>query len=328
MSLGEKSRFRVPLTNGPVRSLSWNGNELIDWAGGGRRFSLDGSEIRSHIHWAYRFDRAISSRDGTYQVIYETLGTKGLVLKGNKVVREINRSFYHANVYEFPVAILDLPDGGVGLAHSPDEYNELQIEEIEFGHQLTARDGKSPDFFHSRLQASPDGEYLLSAGWIWHPLDRALLFSVHEALERPEHLDEPLGLELPEEFFEINTAAFQSNNSLLLIGRREEDDESSIPFVCRYNFKDSRIEAKSRLEAVPGTIMPVGADHFVGFHEHPKLFEIASGKIIQSWSELNSGKQISSIIGERDLPPPLALDPENKRFAVASEKEIVVVQLG
>ena len=57
-------------------------------------------------------------------------------------------------------------------------------------------------------------------------------------------------------------------------------------------------------------------------------FEISSGKIIHSWPELNSGKQISSIIGQRDQPPPLALDPENKRFAIASEKEITVVLLG
>jgi hypothetical protein len=58
------------------------------------------------------------------------------------------------------------------------------------------------------------------------------------------------------------------------------------------------------------------------------LFEISSGKIIQSWPELNSGKQISSILHHSESPPPLALDPENKRFAIANEKEITVVQLG
>lgn len=327
MSLGEKSRFQIPLANGPVRSLSWKQNELVDWAGGGRRFSLDGSEVRSYVNWAYRFDRAVSSRDGTYQIIYETLGTKGLVIKGNKVIREINRSFYHAHVYEFPIAIFDLPNGVVGLVYCPQEYNELQVEEIESGRKLTARDGKSPDFFHSRLQVSPDGEYLLSAGWIWHPVDRVILFSLHEALNCARHLDEPLGLELPDEFFEINTAVFQNNNTLLLIGAGEED-ESGARFVCRYNFKDSKTEVKSLLQSTPGTFMPVGNDHFVGFYEHPKLFEISSGKVIQTWPELNSGRQISSIIWHLELPPPLALDPENKRFAVAGQKEITVIQLG
>ena len=140
MNCGEKRRFRIPLPRGParpVRSLCWHGDELIDLAGGGTRFGMDGSSVPAVINWAYRFDSAIISYDGTYRIIYERLGTKGLVLRGNKCLREINRSFYQAHAYEYPVAILNLSDGAVGLAHCPEEYNRLEIEEIESGKKLT-----------------------------------------------------------------------------------------------------------------------------------------------------------------------------------------------
>ena len=325
MNCREIARFRIPLTKGPVRSLCWQNEELVDWAGGGTRFRLDGSTVSAGIYWAYRFDNAIMSHDGAYSVIYERQGTKGLVLRGNKFLREINRSFYHAQAYEYPIAILNFPDGLVGLAHCPEEYNRLEIEEIESGKRLTLRPGESPDFFHSRLQISTDGAYLLSAGWIWHPLDLVHLFSIHDALEHADHLDKPIPMNLPDELFAVNAAAFQSNDTLLLAGNAEDSDSPT--YVAEYRLKEGAIARKSVLHSVPGTIMPVGRDHFIGFYEHPKLFDIASGNVTQSWPELNSGKQKSSIVWQ-EVPPPLALDAANKRFAVADANGITVIQLG
>lgn len=91
---------RVILPAKGVRSLSWQGDTLVDWVSGGNLHSLDGTSRRSYVNWAYGFDRAVTSPDGRFAVIYETLGTKGLVLKDGEFVREINRSFYHASAYE------------------------------------------------------------------------------------------------------------------------------------------------------------------------------------------------------------------------------------
>lgn len=327
MSVGEKNRFRIPLHNGPVRSLCWNGDELLDMAAGGTRFLLDGSTVRAGMHWAYRFDRTLVSSDRESAVIYETLGTKGLAIRGKTLVREINRSFYCAQAYEFPVAVFSLPDGGTAIAHCPEEYNRLEIEKLESGEKLTTRRGESPDFFHSRLQVSKDGAYLLSAGWLWHPLDRVKLFSLFEALKRPEHLDNPVAIDLPDELFEVNAAAFQGNDALLLVGKRESDNPEA-SFVATYDIEHGKLDLRSTLETEPGTIMPVGRDHFVGFFEHPQLFEISSGHKISSWPDINSGKQKSSIVNSQELPPPMALDPEGKRFAVADPRGITVIQLG
>jgi hypothetical protein len=327
MNFGETCRFRLPLARGPVRSLCWEGDELVDYAGDGARFRLDGSVANATINWAYRFDSAVRSRDGSYRVIYEKLGTKGLVLRGNRCIREINRSFYHAHVYEYPVAIVDLPDGVVGLIHCPDEYNRLEIEEIESGVRLTSRPGKSPDFFHSRLQVSPSGKFLLSAGWVWHPLDFVQLFSLAEAVKCAEHLDKAMPMRLPEELFEIQSTAFQADNSLLLVGTNESDDAKS-SLLAQYSVSEDRVSYQCALTTVPGTIMPAGDHYFVGFFEHPKLFEICSGRVVLTWPDIVSGKQDSSIIWHREPPPPMAFDPARLRFAVADATGITVIQLG
>jgi hypothetical protein len=112
-----------------IGSLCWRGDDLIDWVGGGRALALDGTEQPASVGYAYRFDAATASRDGRFAVIYERLGTKGLVLKDGKILREIDRSFYHANAYEYPVALFHEPEGRLLLAHCPRGYNRIELED-------------------------------------------------------------------------------------------------------------------------------------------------------------------------------------------------------
>src|SRR5688572_1291806 len=100
MSLTEKGRRVIPLER-PVGSLCWDGDELVDWVGGGTRFYLTGGSKESRVFFGYRFDRAVLSPDRRFAVIYEACGTKGLVICGNEYTREINRSYYCANAYEY-----------------------------------------------------------------------------------------------------------------------------------------------------------------------------------------------------------------------------------
>jgi len=76
-----------------------------------------------------------------------------------------------------------------------------------------------------------------------------------------------------------------------------------------------------------GTLMPVDG-HFVGFYGHPRLFRTDKGRVVASWDDLSSGAQTSSILSDTELPPPLALDPPRRRFAVATTEGVTVVQLG
>src|SRR5262249_27340004 len=95
-------QYSVPAAG--IRSLCWRGDDLSDWVRG-RALALDGTEQSASVYHGYRFDAATASRDGRFAVIYERLGTKGLVLKDGEILREIDRSYYQADVYEYPVAL-------------------------------------------------------------------------------------------------------------------------------------------------------------------------------------------------------------------------------
>ena len=315
-----------------VQSLCWQGDELVDWVTGGVRYRMDGTASSSRVSYGYRFNRAITSSDGQFSVIYEVLGTKGLVLEGVKIIREIDRSFYCADAYEYPVALLRLPDGRDVLAHCPEEYNKLEIEDVRTGERLTPRSGETADFFHSRLQASLDGRHLLSAGWVWHPIDALKVYDVAEAISHPAYLDTELDWEFTQKS-EITNAAFASGSILMTtgcLGPNKESQEAGTmgdEQLGDYSLSEKRFLTIAPLEEPLGTLMPIG-DFVVGFYEHPKLVEVATGKIIMRWPDLDTGNQNSSILSGVGRIPPLALDPANKRFAVADAEKITVIQLG
>ena len=78
-------------------------------------------------------------------------------------------------------------------------------------------------------------------------------------------------------------------------------------------------------ETTLGTLMPLGEDHVISFYEHPKLIRISDGAVIKEWQHIHSGKQTSSIIHHIDSLPPIAIDRERMRFAVANEDCIHVI---
>jgi hypothetical protein len=67
--------------------------------------------------------------------------------------------------------------------------------------------------------------------------------------------------------------------------------------------------------------MPVGRDYFIGFNEHPTLFEFFFGKVILSRPEFEHYQT-------KRRAPPLALDVLRRRFAVTDTKGIPVIQPG
>ncbi len=333
----EMNRVVIPAQN--VQSLCWYREELVDWVGGGVRYGLDGAVTPRHVVYSYKFDRAVTSPNGQYAVIYEVLGTKGLVLKDGKILREINRSFYHADVYEYPVVLFDLPDGRTVLAHCPDDYNKLEVEDAETGERLTERSSETADFFHSRLSVSPNGKYLMSAGWYWHPLDLVSFYDIQQVLASPALLDAELDRDLRVGMTEIHSAAFADAETVvfasadLYFDEPDVDEEDKAKFVLQpdqigcYSLSEKRFLTLAPLAESLGTLMPIG-DCVLGFYEHPKLVEVASGEIVARWLDLKTGNQNGSIGRNLDQLPPLALDPAKKRFAMADGEQITIIQLG
>ncbi len=323
-----------------VQSLAWRDDELVDWAGGHRVFRLDGTDLgRSFMPYGGSFDAAIAAADSRHVVVFQRLGTKALLLRDGRLARELNRSFYQASAYEYPVTFVRLPEGRTGLVHCPDKYCRLEIEDAETGERLTAVDRNPEDFFHSRLAASADGRYLVSAGWIWHPIDAACVFDVAAALGDPTTLDRgrPLASSSHVGRAEIAAVAWMDDRHVVVAGSHEPEDPEEIADagdaprlrpdglavveVDSGNYQSSVVVA-SRV----GTVMAVGRRRAVSFFGQPQLIDLATGSVLAPW-DIASGEQAGSILWHRPLPPPIALDPTHHRFAVAVDDRIVVVHL-
>ena len=333
--------FHIP-TGYPVQSLAWFGDFLMDWPGA-TRYLLDGTREcgmnkRDNLYsYGYCFDAAITSPSSEYTAVYTRHHTKALILRHGRLHRELNRSYYHADVHEYPIALLRLKSGQEVVAHCPDNYCQLEIDDLETGRRLTSQDRRDPkDYFFSRLMVDPQGEFIASAGWWWHPFDFVNVYHVESGLQDPAVFDHRY--ENIDATAEDINAAFTENGHLLAIlseiwgGGDEELAErlrkEPAPFgvFLLFDPRTRQVIHRCLPEARVGTIMPVGEHHVVGFYEHPRLFDLRTGAVVHSWPHLDSGTQTGCISGAHTVPP-MALDMQNRRFAIASKSEVVAVQI-
>ncbi|WP_257979363.1 WD40 repeat domain-containing protein [Corallococcus exiguus] len=313
-------------TPGAVSSLCWSGDALVDPVGGLTRYHLDGTTFDPHVRYAYRFDRAVMSPDGRYSVLYESLGTAGLLLDGTRVVRQLMRDFYQAHTHDYPVALHTLPSGRTLLAHCPESYCVVELEDAATGERLTKRDNTPTDIFHSRLQFSPDGRYLASAGWIWHPVDAASVFDVPRALEEPASLDSAALMEGVEGGIFLTSVAFGVKDTLVFV-RVDESRDGDTFYLGTYSLTERKVLSEVELEEPAGPLMVVDAEHVVDFFGHPKLVSRSTGRVVQRWEDLDTGKVLASIRHHLPPPPHFALDAANRRFAVGTASGIEVITL-
>jgi hypothetical protein len=311
-----------------VQSLLWDGDTLVDWVSGGTRIGLDGIVQPRRVHFAYRFDSAIASPSGQFVIVFEKLGTKALLLDRGKVLRELDRSFYFAHTYEFPVAFTVLPDGREAIVHCPHEYCRIDIEVAETGECLTDHVARKPkDMFHSRLTASPQAKYLASAGWIWHPFSTAALWSLEEVLQDSAALDGaglPLSLDN-----EVESLAFTDDERLAVaFGREGIAYENADEKLSVLSVPGAKTINQTRLSSPAGTLIPFSHNTILSLYEHPRMLRISDASVTHEWSHLSTGRQQSSIIHQLDRIPAFAKHPTRPMFALAGKDKVTVVSVG
>jgi hypothetical protein len=323
----ESEEFIVPAK--AARSLVWHGTTLVDWASGGARFALDGSIHQPRVRYGYRFDAALASPSGTLVAIYEKLGTKALLVRtcDGTIVRELNRSYYCAEAYEYPITFVTLPDGSEALAHCPRDYCRIDIEDAETGRCLTDRESRKPsDVFHSRLQQSPGGTWLASAGWVWHPFDVACVWDLKAVLQDPGVLDRSqISLATDDE---VGGLAFVSEDTLLgATGEESWSDEKKPNRLVAFDPATGAVLREVNLLGPCGTIHRIGEHFVLGLFGHPKLIRLSDGTVVREWPHLRTGDQNSSIIHSRAPIPAFALHSKERMFAVADDEKITVVRI-
>jgi hypothetical protein len=337
MSMDEQNKYVVEcltFSADNVQSLVWWKGNLWDWVSGDVQYQLDGSKSGPTVVYPYRFDAAVMSPSGAFVALYERLGTKAIICGPNDLFREINRSYYHAHVYEYPILFFRLADGREALAHCPEEYCDLRIEDPVSGEVWSEPEtGKVQSMFHSRLAANHAGNRLMSVGWVWHPFD---MICVYDFLIGANGL---LKFEKCDEFVnqgtEINSAVFNKQDQLIITSANTAEDfcddepgerlRPGMIGLCDLNKK--AFLSLSRIEDEVGTLMPVGSRYALGLYDHPKLIEVATGRVLCRWPELATGEQASSILWHKSLPPPVAFDPAGGRLAVADGKKVTVIRL-
>ncbi|MFD1469937.1 hypothetical protein ACFQ48_17040 [Hymenobacter caeli] len=320
-----------------LQTIAWVGDALVDWACAGQLYGLDGERRQlGESHYSFSFDRALTSTDGQYAFLYQKLGTKGLLLKNGEMLREINRSYYHAETYEYPAAFVTV-EGTTYLVHCPVEYCQLDFENVETGELVTNTPARSPtDFFHSRLEISPGGTYLMSKGWYWHPWNGIQVFDIWACLRDPLLLDNCLEMS-PETGSEISSAGFVTNNTVLLVASgedsaQEDEDEDEVDALPPGRLAVWNVETKEFSPAVSspwpfGNVFPIDENRAWDLYQYPKIIDIKTGEVLAKLELLNTGRQSSSIIRYLDFVPAIVFNPQTKRIAVKIDNQVEVLSV-
>ncbi len=313
-----------------LRTLDWFEDKVIDWNSAGTQYALNGETKKlQQYHFGFVCDGSISSENGEYVLIYQKLGTKGLLLKNGELLREINRSYYQSSVYEFPVAFLNYNDRTY-LIHCPIQYCQLDIEDAETGEIITNTPERDPqDVFHSRLEISPNNKYILSKGWYWHPFDGIELFDVEQCIANPQLLDS--GKTPTNVTAEISSASFINDHELLICASNEEpiDDENEEPIppghLAVWDIKTDTIKNAVKIKGVYGNIFAIDHKKCWDLFDYPKIINMENGEIIDKDSTIFSGKQNSSIIHHLDILPKVAFNRNTKQIAIASDNKVDIL---
>ena len=317
-----ETRFPAP----HVRSLVWDGDELVDWVGGGVRYGLQGETHDPCVRYAYSFDMAVTLEGSGYSVIYKRLGTKGLVLKDGRVLRDINRAFYHAESYEYPVALFRLPSGRPAIVHCPDEYCRLRIDDLETGELIATASEAAGDFFHSRLSVSPDGRWLTSAGWMWHPVDDVAHYDLHAALADGSTLD-AIAVNLDVLTDRGNAAGFDRRNRVVVTGDLFSDEDDGVAggsTVVRLT-PGTGAPAERIPVDIDSVFMAVGDDHLLLLGGHPRLLSLASGQVVAEWPDIQTVVPCCAIQSSGPAWTHLAIDVPRARIAIAHDEQVTVI---
>ncbi len=313
-----------------LQTINWFQDGIVDWANAGTLYKTTGqkSQLRKYS-FGFNFDCAINSTDGKYVFIYQKLGTKGLLIKEGEILREINRSYYQADIYEYPATFLEY-DKKTFLVHCPTNYCQLDFEEVETGEIVTkVKQRKPADIFHSRLEVSPNGKYLLSKGWVWHPIDVVQVYKVEDCFSNPMLLDK-LDYNFQNIGSELSTASF-IDDSKILVGSSEEvindDNSTNVPAqsIAIWDLKDNKFFNQWKPSFEFGNLFSIDKTFAWDLYKFPKIINLVTGQIVDKAEDVYSGEQKSAILFDINKQPQISFDRERKRLAIKDNNRVLIL---
>jgi hypothetical protein len=174
---------------------------------------------------------------------------------------------------------------------------------------------------------------LLSAGWLWHPWGSLHVYDLSHALIEPRILDgvgdvfDLRGLVQAE----VAGACFIDRDVVVSTTSEENDpdgpDDLAPNALARWSTSERRFLWHHTFEVSPGDLVPF-AGNVLALNGHPRLYEAASGELVQEWPDLPTGESCSSITWSDILRGPgrIAVDPRSHRFAYTDGTRVVIIE--
>lgn len=132
--------------------------------------------------------------DGSMAAVVNTYGQHGVVidLETSQRTMRLERDEGENDYCQFPLAFFE-HDRQLLLIHGT-EWNRLDVSDAKTGRFLTVRPSlsfgqgaKEPehylDYFHSCLTVSPNQEWVVDNGWVWHPVGEVVAWNLRRWLQ-------------------------------------------------------------------------------------------------------------------------------------------------
>jgi hypothetical protein len=214
-----------------------------------RKIPLDRPLPTEHPETGFDFKRhfppttLIAAPGGRWLAWASTLGAVGGLIdtEPGQQTKALVRGSYHPDVSPFPLGFTSVK-GRLILVHATD-WNRLDALDVETGKRLTERGPTSYskkqerpahylDYFHSSLSVSPSDTYLVTNGWVWHPVGAVMAWRTDAWLGAGGNVWESEDGPTKNDVEGAETAGFwdrplcwQNDETLLFWGRGDDDTE-------------------------------------------------------------------------------------------------------
>ncbi|MEQ1822454.1 MAG: hypothetical protein ABL949_08085 [Fimbriimonadaceae bacterium] len=331
-------------------SLAWMGDQLVD------PLQYTGSDLReipsrlSSNRISRLFDAGMVSASGV-SCAFQQLGTKAVVMRRTYspgltatdagVGCELERSYYYAEVTPFPIAFISWESHNDAIIFAP-EYDRLRIVDLT-GKVIVADSEPSEDFFHGRLEVSPSGRWLLSDGWMWHPMQARMLIDLDRVRKDPSSLNSSEILNAPS--FPL-FATWLSDDTLAMtpfcLPEWNQDAfnyDSFEPWTTISNSQSvanklfivdpesSQILRGVQLEFDPFYIACWGSDSIISPSPFPRIADLTTGQILAEFPDLQvAGFEESRFPCNIPTTTPFACHRTRPVFAHATGNKLTVIE--
>ncbi len=194
------------------------------------------------------------SRDGRYAAVANRRGLHGAVLDlaDGRLTQSFVRDGYHEEHCDFSLAFVER--AGRTLVIHPPAWNRLDVSDAATGELLTPRgptsyqDNVAPphylDYFHCGLTVSPDQQYIVDNGWVWHPVGVVATWSLERWLGENvwESEDGPSRRALCWRDYAWDLALCWLDDARLAVYGYGQDDEWLLPAASIYDVRSGQLE--------------------------------------------------------------------------------------